>query len=380
VTVFEEIQKHYQRRDLAAREWKKKGGKVVGYFCDNVPEELILAADFFPLRISSDPLSSTEIAKQQDFPRDVEIEGFVLSMLNMILTGRYDFVDFLVIPHTRDTISMLYQILTSTKESNPTLKLPELYFFDNLRTTFYLSQVYNRERVLEFKKKLEEWSGKEISNDSLSQAVTITNENKMFLKKVAALRAAGPPRLSGVEALQMIGTSMFMLKEEHNKLLRKYLEDADKLPARDGVRLFIGGSPLDNLQFYQIVESVKATIVGEDNCWGNRYSDIPVETSIGHPLNAIVDRYNRKSPCPRIFPLIRRVEYCVKSAADANAQGVIFNSQENDSQAWDIPDEIKALKEKGIPSLYLQKQPYRISDLEQLKAGIEEFVRQINSV
>jgi hypothetical protein len=36
------MQKHYQQRDLAAREWKTKGGKVAGYFCDKVPEEVIL--------------------------------------------------------------------------------------------------------------------------------------------------------------------------------------------------------------------------------------------------------------------------------------------------------------------------------------------------
>jgi benzoyl-CoA reductase/2-hydroxyglutaryl-CoA dehydratase subunit BcrC/BadD/HgdB len=377
VTVFEEIQKHYQQRDLAAREWKKNGEKVVGYFCDNVPEELILAAGFFPLRISGDPWSSTEIAKQHVLPRAPNREEFVHSMLNMILTGKYDFLDFLVIPHARDSISGLYQVLIAAMESNHTLKLPELYFFDNLHTTFYLSQLYDRERVLELKKKLEEWSGKEISNDSLSRAIVITNENKLLLKKVAALRAAEPPRLSGVEALQIIGTSMFMLKEEHNKLLWQFLQVAGELPARDGGRLFVGGTPLDNLQFYQIVESCKATVVGEDNCWGNRYSDVPVDTSISNPLEALVDRYHHKSPCPRTYPLIRRVEYCVKSTVDAKAQGVIFNSMENDSQAWDIPDEIKALEEKGIPSLYLKKQPYLITDPESTRASIKEFIRDI---
>jgi benzoyl-CoA reductase/2-hydroxyglutaryl-CoA dehydratase subunit BcrC/BadD/HgdB len=377
VTIFEEFQKHYHHQDLAAREWKEKGGRVVGYFCDSVPEELILAAGFFPLRISGDPMNGMELARQQDFPNDMEIEGFVLSMLNRILTGQYDFVDYLVIPHTRDTISKLYQVLASVKESNSTLKLPELYFFDVLRTTFYTSQLYNRDSVIEFKEKLEEWSGKEISTEQLAQAIAITNENRMLLKKVAELRAGTPPRLSGVEALQIIGSSMFMLKNEHNTLLRKYLNDVEKLPFRDGVRLFFGGSPQDNLQLYQILESFNATVVGEDNCWGNRYSDVPVETTIKNPLDAIVDRYNRKSPCPLTFPLRRRVEYCVNSAQDVNAQGAIFYSQEYDPQAWDIPDEIKALKAKGIPALYLKKQPYVISDIEQLKARIEEFLRNL---
>ena len=44
--AFEAMRKHYQHRDLAAREWKRKGGKVAGYFGNNVPEEMILAAGF----------------------------------------------------------------------------------------------------------------------------------------------------------------------------------------------------------------------------------------------------------------------------------------------------------------------------------------------
>ncbi|MFC1921571.1 2-hydroxyacyl-CoA dehydratase subunit D [Chloroflexota bacterium] len=377
MTALEIMQKHYKHRELAAKEWKKKGGSVVGYFCVNVPEELILAAGLFPLRISGDPWGSTEVARQHVLPRAADREEFVQSMLNMILTGNYNFIDFLIIPHARDSISGLYQTLIDAKGSNRTLKLPELYFLDNLLTTFYSSQLYNRERIFELKKKLEEWSEKDISNESLSQAIAITNENKVLLKKVAAIREAEPPRLSGVEAMQIIGSSMFMLKEEHNKLLLHYLNEADKLSAKDGVRLFVGGSPSDNLQFYHIVESCSATVVGEDNCWGNRYSDVPVDTSINDPLEAIINRYYYKSPCPRTYPLIRRVEYCVNSAVNAKAQGVIFNSMENDSQAWDIPDEIKALEEKSIPTLYLKNQPYLISDPESLKASLKEFVRNI---
>ncbi len=176
----------------------------------------------------------------------------------------------------------------------------------------------------ELKNKLEEWSGKEISNESLSRAIDTGNENKVLLKKVATLRAEESPRLSGVEALQIIGSSMFMLKEEHNKLVREFLEEADGLPAKDRVRLFVEGSPIDNLQFYELVESCNATVVGEDNCWGNRYSDNPVNPSIG-PVEAIAERYHLKFPCPRMHSMERRVEYCMQSAVDAKAQGAIFS-------------------------------------------------------
>jgi benzoyl-CoA reductase/2-hydroxyglutaryl-CoA dehydratase subunit BcrC/BadD/HgdB len=263
MTAFETIQKHYQQRDLDALEWKRNGGKVIGYFCDNVPEELIIAADLFPLRMSGDPWEGTEVAEGYRMP--YPLVTFVETMMNKLLTGKYDFLDYLVIPHARDQIWRLWTQLHFVPELDPHIKLPEIYFYDNLHTTFYTSSLYNRDRTIELKTKLEEWSGNTITDEALQKAIAITNESKMLLKKVAALRAADTPRISGLDALQIIGTSMFMHKEEHNKLLKDYLKDAESLPAKNGVRLFVESSPLDNLQFYEVVESCGAVVVVEEN-------------------------------------------------------------------------------------------------------------------
>ena len=377
MTALEIMQKHYQQRDLAARDWKRKGGKVVGYFCDIVPEELILAAGFLPYRLSGDPLGGTEAVDVLLFRPGGPPEGFVHSIFNMLLTQKCDFLDFLIIPNTRASIQKLYFILVNIKASSPSLKLPKIYFFDNLHTTFYLSGLYVRDRVFELKEKLEEWSGKKISDELLSKAITITNENRTLQKKVAALRTAEPPRISGVEALQIIGSSMFMLKEEYNKLLREFLDGASKLPARSGARIFVEGSPLDNLQLYKIIESSSATVVSEDNCWGNRYSDKLVNTS-ANPLEAIVDRYLNKAPCPQMLPLSQRVDNCLNSALEAKAQGVIFNVLERDNSLnWEIPDEKAAFEQRKIPHLYLKDQKYLIFEPDRLTASIEEFVKTI---
>lgn len=376
--TLEIMQMHYQQRDLAARKWKENGGKVAGYFCDNVPHEMITAAGFFPFRLSGDPKDSTKLADKYTEPF---YQPDVRSMLNMLLSGQYDFLDFLIIPHSRDAVVALYDYLHRIKQIEPSLKIPELYLFDILHTRFWASGLYIRDRVHELKNKLEEWSGKEISLTSLSSAIASGNENKLLLKEIAALRAAEPPRISGVEALQIIGSSMFMLKEEHNRLLRQFLKTADQLPARDGVRLFVEGSPIDNLQFYTLVESCKATIVGEDSCWGNRYSDAPVDSSLD-PVEAIAGRYHLKSPCPYMHSMERRVEYCIRSTMEAKAQGVIFFFLEWDNPpVWEYPDQKKALDEKGIPAVCFESQKYALSDPEheQVRNRTMQFVEEINT-
>jgi benzoyl-CoA reductase/2-hydroxyglutaryl-CoA dehydratase subunit BcrC/BadD/HgdB len=371
---LEIMQKHYQQRDMAAKEWKKKGGKIVGYLCDSVPDELISAAGFFPLRISGNPLSSTEQADKYTDPYD---EGFVRSMFSMILSGQYNFLDYIVIPHSRDSIYGLFRFLSEIQSTDKSLKIPELYLFDIPHTRYWTSGLYNRDRFGDFKKKLEEWSGKPISTNSLQKTISIANENRSLLKKIAALRAAEHPCISGVEALQIIGSSMFMLKEEHNKLLKRFLEKANLLPPLEGVRLFVEGSPLDNLQLYELVESCGALIVGEDNCWGNRYTDNPVD-ELPEPLEAVADRYHLKSPCAWMCPMKPGVEYCVQKAIETKAQGVIFYIAEWDyAQTWNYPEQKRLLEERQIPNLCLNRQKYLIPDPEKLRIIIEEFVRKI---
>jgi benzoyl-CoA reductase/2-hydroxyglutaryl-CoA dehydratase subunit BcrC/BadD/HgdB len=229
---------------------------------------------------------------------------------------------------------------------------------------------------------LEQWSGETIPDDSLTKAMAVSKDNNALLRKLMAIRAADPPGISGVEALQIIGASMFILKDEHNRLLTRFLEKTDHRKAGNGVRLFVAASPTDNLQFYEIVESCGATIVAENHCWGNGYIDDDFTDYLLDPLEALAEHYHRKSHCPRMFPLDQRVQYCVSSAVASKAQGVIFYNYEWDYlQSWEYPDELAALKKEGIPVLTFKNQKYRISDAERMKlqTAIDNFVKSIHS-
>jgi benzoyl-CoA reductase/2-hydroxyglutaryl-CoA dehydratase subunit BcrC/BadD/HgdB len=374
--ALEEINKLYRQRDKAAREWKAKGGKIVGYISDDVPDEMILAAGFFPYRMSGDPTGGTAEA---DKYTEYFLDPSVRSILNMLLTGKYDFLDYIIIPHHSDATLKLYHQLWWIHRVNPAITFPPVYFFDVLHTTFLTSALFVRDRLFDLKKQLEAWSGKEISNDGLSQAIAIGNENRSLLNKVAALRIAEKPRISGVEALQIIGSSAFMLKEEHNKLLTQFLSGADSVPERDGVRIFIEGSDLDNTQFYELVESCNAMIIAENSNWGNRYFDDPVDES-ADPMEALADRYHARPSRLRTQTSEQRVDHCIRKAIEAKAQGTIFYLLEWDpSLAWDQPDQKKVLDEKGIPSLCFSDQKYSLSnpDRANLKINIEQFIQTI---
>jgi benzoyl-CoA reductase/2-hydroxyglutaryl-CoA dehydratase subunit BcrC/BadD/HgdB len=373
---LEEIKKIYGQRDKAAREWKAKGGKVVGYISDDIPDEMVLAAGFFPFRMSGDPGGGTEEA---DKYTEYFLDPSVRSILNMLLTGKYDFLDYIIIPHHSDAALKLYHQLWWIHRVNPAITFPPVYFFDVLHTPFLTSALFVRERLFDLKKQLEAWSDKKMSNEALSRAIAIGNENKVLLNKIAELRTSEKPSLSGTEALQIIGTSTFMLKEEHNKLLSQFLDGTKSLPERDGVKLFIEGSDLDNLQFYELVESCNTVVVAENSNWGNRYFDDPIDES-ADPIEALADRYHARPSRLRTQTSTQRVDYCVQNVLKAKAQGAIFYLLEWDpSLAWDQPDQKKVLDEKGIPSICFSDQKYFLSDSdrENLKINMEQFVATV---
>jgi benzoyl-CoA reductase/2-hydroxyglutaryl-CoA dehydratase subunit BcrC/BadD/HgdB len=255
MSAFEMFQKYYKERwnyELIAKDWKEKGRKVIGYLDINCPEEIIMAAGCRPLLMTGNPNSDTEASyKHMEFPSSLSVRY----LYEAILTGRYDFVDLICITEGDRMLSSMFGCLSEEKQLNPFLKFGELYFLGRLRTTFKHHRDFYLDRIVRFREFLEELSGKKITNESLLEAFKITNETKSLLKQVSELRKTDPPRISGCEALPIIMASMLIPKVEYNKLLRQFLEEeVDSLPRKDAskVRLFVSGSPVDNLQLARI--------------------------------------------------------------------------------------------------------------------------------
>lgn len=357
--ALEIIRRHYEERDLSARKWKQGGGKVVAYVSDDVPEEMILAAGLFPFRLSGDPWSGTEEA-------DKYTESFydpsVRSILNMFLIGKYDFVDFVIIPHHSDSVLKLFHQMWWINRIDPAITFPPCHLFDVLHTSFLSAGLFIREQVKELKTKLEEWSGRKMDDSSLTMAIREVNENRALLNRIADLRTASPSRLSGSDGLRIIGTSSNMSKKEHSRLLKEILTGSDTLPEKAGPRLFVEGSDLDNLQLYDLLESCGANVVSEDSNWGNRYGLEPVDESV-EPMEAIAERYHLRPSRYRTQSLEERVRQCVDGVVKSKAEAVLFYLLEWDpAPAWDLPVQKKALEQKGFSTLSFQDQKYLFSE------------------
>ena len=229
---------------------------------------------------------------------------------------------------------------------------------------------------------MEEYTGKNIDNNALSEAFKVTNETRRLLKQVSGLRKTFPPRISGCEALPIIMASMLIPKAEYNKLLKQFLStEVNNLPQKDStkIRLYVSGSSLDNLQLYELIESLPAVIVGEDTALGDRYAEMGINEEMD-PIEALCDRYTYKPPDPWMLGMNDILKYRVNSTLAAGAQGEIYFHIEHDSAAgWDYPEQKKELGERGILVLPIEPQSYKLSNLEQIKNKVAAFINEVQN-
>ena len=365
--MFDQFKEWYENRHEYAKKWKERtGGKVIGIFCTYVPEEILYAADILPVRIlgSHEPQDVSEphiFAMFCPFCRDCLAQG---------LKGRYDYLDGITIAQSCLHIRQTYTSWDLHIPVDFKYYLPHPMHVQSPQAIPYLT-----EELKEFKKAVEEWTGKDITEEDLKQGIEIMNTNRQLLQQVYELRKKPNPPLTGLEAMLMVVSSQMTDKREHNKALEELLQ---KLPSRSldepSERLMILGSEDDDTEFIAMVEDFGARIVIDEHCTGTRYFYEEVNTN-GDALSSIAERYVKRVPCPsKDWPVRTRVDHIVKLAKEYNIQGaIVMQMKFCDPHELDTPAIKKALEnDVGVPTIFLE---FDVTvPIGQFKTRVEAFL------
>jgi benzoyl-CoA reductase subunit C len=367
--LFDQFRDWYKNRHDYALEWKERtGGKVMGFFCTYVPEEILYAADILPVRIlgSHEPQDVTEphiFAMFCPFCRDCLAQG---------LKGRFDYLNGIMIAQSCLHIRQAYTSWDIHIPTDYSYYLPHPMHVQSPHAIPYL-----REELVKFKASIEEWIGRTITDDDLKRGIEIMNTNRRLMKQIYELRKSSNPPLTGLEAMYMVVSSQVTDKRDHNKALESLLQ---KLPSRKigdpGERLMILGSEDDDTEFISMVEDLGATFVTDDHCTGTRYFQEEVDTT-GDLLTAIAERYVKRVPCPsKDWPQRTRLDHIVKMAEDYDIQGAILIQQKFcDPHELDIPIIKETLEKKGLSTLFLELDV--TVPIGQFKTRVEAFLEII---
>lgn len=372
---MEEIEKLYNlvpAQNKSLQQWKAQGKNVFGYMCSATPEEIIYAAGILPVRLLGNPMNLEKV--QGYYPA---FTCYVCrSALELGLAGEYKELDGIVVPHMCDGTYGLAGVVEHY------IKPPYFYWLPHPHSAKAIGahDFWLKELTL-FKGTLEEFSSTEITDQALSKAIEVYNENRALLREVYDLRGRTQPVISGFEAARLVLLSLLAPKEESNKLISQFLEEAKKRDAPlqlDGPRLHISGSVFFDLELFKLIESLGGIVVSDDLCTGTRYFWEPVDTALP-PLEAIVRRYLEKVPCPCMAAegaLEERLEYILEMVKRYKADGVIFSLQKYcDTHQFDHPFLVEELQKAGLPVLTVEVEQSLEADSRGKLEEIFEIIR-----
>lgn len=376
---IKQLHEWIDNRHEYAKKWKKStGGKIVGYFCTYVPEEILYAAGILPVRMlgSHEPESETRPYLHDmfcPFSHDVLAQG---------LRGRYDYLDGIAIAQSCLHLRQSYWIWERRLKPEWAYYLPFPHGVNNPHAVEYTRQEFEK-----FKLAVEKWLGKKIRKDDLDRAVEIYNKNRQLLKQLYELRKRENPPITGLHAIAAVVSSQVVDKEEHNKILESLIEKLKNLePEREtGTRLMIVGSEDDDRDFFRMVEyqmNYPATFVFEEHCTGARYFWNEVEQK-DDVIGALAERYVYRIPCPskdwatKYTQKRRRFEWIEKFAKEWNIEGAIIIQQKFcDPHELDIPALRETFNKLDIPVLFLE---FDLTvPVGQFRTRVEAFMESIS--
>jgi len=358
---------------------KKSAKPVVGTFCVYIPEEIVVAAGGVCIGLCGGSPGSIPDA-EKILPRNIcpmvkSAYGFKAGRI----CPYFQVVDFVYGETTCDAKKKTWELLDRLVPTH-VMEIPQMKRARD--RALWL------EEVKDFKAKVEDICGSEISEDNLAGAIRLINRKRLALQRLTKLRANTPAPISGKDALLIEQIAFY---DEPERFAAKVNELCDELAERveagrgvagpESPRVMVSGTPmaLPNWKIHNLLESAGAVVVNEESCIGTRYfKDVIDENggSMAEQLANLTDRYMRID-CSCFTPNDERVEQVLREYRQSKAQGILHYSLQF-CHTYNI-EEIKireACEREAIPYLSIETD-YSAEDTGQLQTRIEAFLEQI---
>jgi benzoyl-CoA reductase/2-hydroxyglutaryl-CoA dehydratase subunit BcrC/BadD/HgdB len=383
---FDGIADFFGQREKEIRDFKAKGGKVIGYGCMFVPIELVIAAGAIPIRIDSGFYSPSKLGDQVV---PVEVCPVVRSMIGLGMANQYPYLemcDVLISPNTCDGKVKAFEILNDSFAIWE-MNVPRIKDID-LAKKFWLAQ------IKELKEKIEKLTGRAITRKGMRDGIEITLKATGAARRLQDLRK-GPPVISGRDAMLVDQMSFFddiqRWTEKTNLLcdeLEKKVKEKVYVAPENTPRILMTGSPIiwpDCWKVPNLIEDGKpqGLIVADEFCSGMRaiYDAVGVDEKTDNDmLSAIAERYVMPCTCPCFTSeegnkdRMDKLETLIK---DYKIDGVVYHVIRGcHLYAMEYMRLKRVLEKTTIPMYYLDTE-YSREDSGQIKTRMEAFMEML---
>jgi bzd-type benzoyl-CoA reductase N subunit len=379
-SIFDTIEKYYKDYGLRAKELKKEGKKIIGYVCSFVPLEIITAAGCIPFRVRG---NIHEPITKGDTLLETIVCPYYRSVFDLSVKGKYDFLSGLVIPHGCDSMVRSYSAWSYS--------LPYSYFhFVNIPSVCVESSFeFFGAELNDFRKSLEKFVGKAITDDDLTRAIRVHNENRDKVRALYEFRKADPPFISGTELTMMLTVGSSLPIGEANILFDQVLAEIgrrERSQLKKGARLFMDGACIDNIELIKLVEELGGNVVADTICNGAR-DYFPRTDEVGNPIHALAHRYLDKINCPKTYrenktgtfegDMASRFGDIGAYAKEFKVNGaILYVYKYCDPFGFEVPARKAYYQSIHVPLLHLED-VYSAGTMGQLRTRIQAFLEMI---
>jgi benzoyl-CoA reductase subunit C len=240
-----------------------------------------------------------------------------------------------------------------------------------------------------FRKSLEKFTGKKITENDLAQAIRLYNENRDRVRAFYELRKSDPPLISGRELTMVLTVLSSLPIQEASGLLDQVLSEVrgrEKSSGKKGPRILIDGACIDNIELIQLVEELGGHVVADTICNGAR--DYFPKTDVGgDPMAALSRRYLDKVNCPKTYrankantfegDMANRFGDIGAYAKEFNVNGaILYVYKYCDPFGFEVPARKSYYQSIHVPLLYLED-VYSAGTMGQLRTRIQAFLEMI---
>lgn len=369
----------FTKRAEELRTLKESGRKLIGVFCNFVPEELVLAAGAVPVRLCSG-CQATIATAEEVLPRN--FCPLIKSSLGMLMLNfpHIQLADALITPTTCDGKKKIAEVLA---EHKPTwvMEVP------HTTSTMQARQLWISEIAM-LKRNLEEFTGNRITRARLRAAIELTNRRRAIIRRLYETRKREDVPIWGRDIL--LATNLWFHDDPERWLahMERLCEEVEA--RREGVaergapRILLTGSPviLPTWKLPRLIEEAGALLVADEICTGAKVVWDPVHVvdhSMTEMLLGLADRYLMNS-CACFTPNRARIERLLQFVEQFRVGGVIYHVLMGcyiySIEARHVE---QSLMERGTPMLTVETD-YSTEDVEQIRTRIEAFLEMIENM
>ncbi|HCY88364.1 MAG TPA: hypothetical protein DHV36_24720, partial [Desulfobacteraceae bacterium] len=213
---------------------KAAGDSAIGFYCLYAPTELAVAANAVPLPLCGtrqDPIEAAE----EILPRN--LCPLIKSSFGFGVSGTcpfFKFSDLIVADTTCDGKKKMFELMAEFKPVH-VLQLPQ-----QAKEKFMDSWIGE---VRELKTRLEQATGRDISEEKLSGAIRLMNRERAAKTRLMDVTRAVPSPLTGMELLEILFKTGFFADKEKGIALMNEIADACEAMTRDKVSPFSPSAP-----------------------------------------------------------------------------------------------------------------------------------------